>query len=185
LKMRLLAIPAVSIALVIMMLFGSAQAYVINETGIITSQCVPINALYSPYYIATYANCSSWLHLIITQGRGYTYEWVTISDQEYGGQNGQPISVQKAGELGIYFQSYLTIQSIILTNDTPVSVSPTTLFGGFGFSYVVWYFGCSGTWSYSITTSYIPKQYYNSETTVTINATAGPTTNTAVCKLGT
>ena len=169
-----------SAAIVAVLLVGNANA-IYTETGIISSQVKPVGAAYKQYSIETDANCTSWLQIIILPTRMTRNEWVTVSDQ----LNGLPISVGNAGELGIYFQSYLTIKYCNLVNDTDISVQPQTLFGGVGASYVVWYFGCTGTWSYSITTSYIPSQYYNSETNVTISATAGENSNTTSCSLGT
>jgi len=180
LKTKLLLISMASIAIIALLVVGSAHAYY-EEIGPIDSKLLPqqqtLVATDGYYYIAASANCTSWLEVLILPRSSFEYEWITV--------NSYPdVHVYVAGEFGIYFQSYITIASINIQNTYNQSASYSINFGGVGYSYVVIYINGNSVWSFSIKTNYISSNYWGSNTTISLNETAGNVINSTYCNLG-
>lgn len=175
--MRKLPLPLLACAMVLtMVLIGNVHGIYV-ETGPIDSQLGTVSCYGPPYYVyVDKANCTSWLEVEILPHNIYQWEWITIS---------APIEVVGMGDVLIGFESYITIQSVTMTL-TAGSGNATTVGGGSGYSWVDIHI--NGTvitaWRLNLQTNYIPSNYWDSNTNITIEALTGGLSNATIVGLG-
>jgi len=163
--MRKLSLALVVSAMVLMLCVGTVLAYY-QEIGPIASQdgTAPMNT--PPNYISIYQNCTSWLHVLITY-KMFEWEWITTAGT---------IQCQNSGNVSVDFQSYITIQSYNLSVIwEPTGTNPAAIVkGGVGCDNISIYINGTSTWALSITTNYIPSNYFGSITQIALSAIEGP-----------
>lgn len=168
-KLSLLVLTAVMALMIVFV--GTAYAYY-DETGPIDSQIGDVEAENPPYSIRFTANITSWYHARIVQTHIYEWEWITFENPP----NGHAIYCYTSGTVFIGFESYITIKSFALTNAVGQASSSTE--GGVGYSWLQIYISGTSAWDFTLTTNYIPSDYWGSTTNITLSAITGGLTDT-------
>jgi hypothetical protein len=166
-KGKILMIILISAAMACLLLVGIAHA-IYDETTIIESKWVDVYANQDPpFYAELKGNLSSWYHVRILPTHVYEWEWITFNP----GQMTSNVS----GSIFIQMPTYITISSWNLTMRAPWNYS-----GGVGYYWIYIVVFGSGFGSFTLTTNYIPSNYYGIDIQFNVTATAGTSVNNTI-----